>query len=423
MSGLWFDLVLVGFLVGVNALLAGAEMAFISLREGQLQRFSAAGPRERSVARMARDPNSYLGAVQLGITLAGFLASATVAVSLSEPVAKALSPLGSYATPVAVAGVTLGVVMVSLVLGELVPKRLAMQKAESWSLAAVGPLLMLIAITRPLLYLLGLVTDILVRIAGGDPSRHRDRITDEEIVDLVDAQLTLTETQRQIMGGAIEIADRTLRHVLVPRTRVISIDVALPVQDALIKLRQSGHSRAPVVRDQLDNTIGQVHLRDLIDPGGVVSERFFPILAMPETVSVLEALHRFQVSHTELAVVIDEHGGTAGIVTIEDLLEELVGEIYDETDEGLLSVERNETETLLLPGSFPIHELIDLGVALPLGPYVTIAGLVVDKLGRLAVVGDKVILDFHEIRVTAMDQQSIDSVRLTVIPSENRPSG
>lgn len=411
MNEIWFDLAIVAALIGVNAMLAGAEMAFISLREGQLRRLSTTGHRGERVAVLARDPNRYLSAVQLGITLAGFLASATAAVSISEPVAELLGPLGPYASPAAIALVTVALSLVSLIFGELVPKRLAMQSAERWSLAAARPILLLIGVTRPLIVILSAVTDLVVRAAGGDPTRRQETVTDQEIADMVDAQSSLTDTQRQIMGGAIEIAGRPLRQVLVARNRVVALDEHVPVEEALRQLRAAGHSRAPVFRGDLDGTIGQVHLRDLIDPDGTVGERASSILPLPETLSVLEALRQLQSSRTELAAVIDEHGGTAGIVTLEDLIEELVGEIYDETDRDLLTVLREE-DAMILPGSFPMHDLVDLGIDLPPGDYATIAGLVLDRLGHLPEVGERVSIQGCDIEVIATDRRSIASVRI-----------
>ncbi len=412
MSELWFDLGVVGVLVGVNAMFAGAEMAFLSLREGQLQGLADAGSSGERVVRLARDPNRYLGAVQLGITLAGFLASATAAVSISEPVADLFGG-GRYAGPAAVAVVTVLLALVTLVLGELVPKRLAMQRAERWSLRMARPISGFIAVTRPVIILLSKLTDLLVRAAGGDPARHRDDITDAEIVGLVEAQPTLTEAQRQIMAGAIEIAGRPLRHVLVPRNRVVAIDATLPVEDARELLRTTGHSRAPVMNETLDHPVGQVHLRDLLENDGVTGERTTQLLAFPETVSVLEALRQLQTNRSQLAVVVDEYGGTSGIVTIEDLIEELVGEIYDEEDPDLLAVSHDADGGLVLAGSFPVHDLVDLGLDMPEGDYSTIAGLVLHHLGHIPKVGETVEIEGTEIEVAATGHRSILSVRIT----------
>ncbi len=417
MSDLWVNLVIVAVLVGVNAVLAGTEMAFVSLREGQLRGLSSTGRRGERVVRLARDPNRYLGAVQLGITLVGFLASATAAVSISEPVADLFGGSGRFATAAAVALVTVVLTLVTLVLGELVPKRLAMQRAERWSLTMARPISAFITVTRPVIVGLSRLTDVLVRAAGGDPGRHRVEVTQEEIVDLVEAQSTLTPVQRRIMAGAIEIADRPLRRVLVPRNRVVTVDASQSVAEVRDRLREAGHSRAPVVRGTLDDPAGQIHLRDLFDEGGVVGDRASPLPAFPQTLSVLEALRRLQADRCQLAAVIDEHGGTAGIVTVEDLVEELVGEIYDETDPDLLAVRHDEHGALLLPGSFPVHDLGDLGLDVPEGDYATIAGVVLDRLGHVPEVGERVVVEGIEIEVVDMDRRSIVTVRCTPPPS------
>ncbi len=415
------DLLVISTLIAINAVLAGSEMAIVSLREGQLRRMSAEGGTGAKVANLARNPNRYLSAIQLGITLAGFLAAATAAVSISGPIASALSPLGRSASPVAVALVTIALSMASLVLGELVPKRLAMQRAERWSRVMLAPLSLFILITRPLIVVLGSITDVLVRAAGGDPDRQRGDLTDEEIVDLVESQPTLDETQRRIITGAVEIGNRPLRAVQVARPRVVAIDADTPAPLALQRLRASGHSRAPVIGAGLDDVIGQVHLRDLIDTEGSAAERATPVLALPETVSALQAFRRLQESRTELAVVFDEYGGASGIITIEDLLEELVGEIYDETDRDPPSVARRNDGSMVIPGSFPVHDLADLGLAVPAGSYDTVAGFVLSRLGHLPVVGERVRLGNDALEVDAMDRRAIASVRL--IPEVDPPDG
>lgn len=418
MDGVWFDVVLVAGLIAVNAVLAGSEMAFVALREGQIQRLATDGGRGARAASLARDPNRYLSAVQLGITLAGFLASATVAVSMSEPVADRLDFLGRYATAAAIGLVTVAVALISLVLGELVPKRLAMQRAERWSLAAARPMHWFIAATRPLIIVLGKLTDALVRVLGGEPDRHRDDVTDDEIVHFVEAQSGLDDIQREIMAGAIEIAGRTLRQVLVPRNRVLAVDVSTPASEALQLLRRAGHSRAPVVDGRLDEPVGQVHLRDLIAETGTTQEHARAVLELPESLSVLEALRELQSSRTQLAVVMDEHGGMAGIVTLEDLVEELIGEIYDEADRDVLSIERDEKGAVVLPGSFPVHDLDDVGITLTReGSFVTVAGIVLDVLGHLPVLGEHAIIDGYDIEVLGLDQHSISAVRIIGIDS------
>lgn len=411
MNDLLPQLGLVAVLVALNAAFAGTEMALVSLREGQLQRLEAekgAGP---VLARLAREPNRFLATIQVGITLAGLLASAAAAVSLAVPLEAPLSFLGSLAEPVAVTFVTLVLAYVTLVLGELAPKRLAMQRAERWGLVAARPLSAMTVITRPVVWLLSKSTDLVVRVLGGDPSRQREEVTEEELRELVAAQSSFTAKQRDIIDGAFEVSDRTLRRVLRPRRDVFVLDADEPTEQAIRNLAASSHSRAPVVAGgSLDEVLGVVHLRDLLARGGqTVGELASEVLALPESAAVLDALHELQVRRQQLAIVVNEHGATAGIVTVEDLIEELVGEIYDESDPDVLAVRPQADSSLVLPGTFPVHDLPDVGITgIPDGPYVTVAGLVLDRLGRIPTTpGDVVTIEDTTFEVTATAHRAI----------------
>ncbi|MGH8875192.1 MAG: hemolysin family protein, partial [Acidimicrobiia bacterium] len=318
MEGSLPQLALVAALVIINAAFAGSEIALISLREGQLHRLDKRSATGRLLARLARDPNRFLATIQIGITLAGFLASATAAVALAEPLVEPLAFLGGFAEPAAVVLVTLALTLVTLVLGELAPKRVAMQRAEGWGLLVARPLSAMAAAARPVIWLLGRATDLTVRLMGGDPSLHREDVTQEELRSLVASQVNFTPEQHAIISGAFEIGDRTLRQILVPRREVLSLPGELPAGEGLRRLVESGHSRAPVVNDDLDDVYGVVHLRDLLLDGGRVADHAGPALAVPESLGVIDALRLLQAEHQQLAVVVNEHGGADGIVTIED---------------------------------------------------------------------------------------------------------
>lgn len=418
MNGYWFNIALVGALVLLNALFAGSEIALISLREGQLRQLERrAGASALTLVRLARDPNRFLATTQIGITLAGFLASATAAVSLAQPLVPLLSSLGSAANAVAVALVTLLLTFLTLVFGELVPKRLAMQYARRWGILVARPLNILAMVTRPAVWVLGKATDLTVRLLGGNPAANREQPSPEELRDLVVAHRGLSSEQRTIISGALEIHERLLREVLVPRRAVFTIDADTPIAEARTALAASGHSRAPVVASgHLDDTIGIAHLRDLLGNEGAVRDVMRPPVVLPETVRVSDALRRFKAERQQLAIVADERGTTAGIVTLEDLLEEIVGEIYDETDRDVIAVRREADGSLPLPGTFPVHDLPDLGVELadaPRGDYTTIAGLVLAALERIPdQPGDRVDLTDWVIEVTAVGHHAITGVRL-----------
>ncbi len=339
MGGTGGEIVLVLVLVLVNAAFSGSEMALVSLRESQVQRMERQSRSGRVLGRLTRDPNRFLATIQIGITLAGFLASAAAAVSLSKPLVEPLGFLGSAAEPGAILLVTIALTFVTLVIGELAPKRIAMQRTEGWALLVARPLDILSMISRPAVWLLGVSTNMVVRLAGGDPSAQREEVTTEEIRDMVAAQQDFSAEQRTIISGAFEIADRILREILVPRRDVLTLPSGTPAHEALRMIIAGGHSRAPVVGPAgLDDVLGAVHLRDLVDATGPVDGLCRPGLFLPETLRVSDALRQMRGERQQLAFVVDERGAIDGIITMEDLVEEIVGEIYDETDRDVQSV-------------------------------------------------------------------------------------
>lgn len=417
MGDIWIQLVLVAVLVVINAAFAGTELALVSLREGQLQRLERRSATGAVLVRLARQPNQFLATIQIGITLAGFLASAAAAVSLAAPLEEPLGFLGGAAGPASIVVVTLVLSYVTLVFGELAPKRVAMQKAEQWGLVMARPLAFMSTLTRPVVWLLSHSTDLAVRLVGANPKLQREEVTEEELRDMVAVQATFTPEQRQIIDGAFEIAGRTVDEVLVPRGDVFVVDASWSCEVALMRLAESGHSRAPVAEGgNLDEVIGVVHLRQLLGKGTQpLSTVVREIPVFPEAVRVLRALRRMQAERAQMALVIDEHGGASGIVTVEDLVEELVGEIYDETDPDLATVIREADGSMVVPGRFPIHDLSDIGVDLPDGDYVTIAGLVLDQFGRIPSAGESIIVDDWQIQVRTVRGHAVTEVLLTQV--------
>ncbi|MFF5080076.1 hemolysin family protein [Actinoplanes sp. NPDC000266] len=424
MGGYGWQIVLVVVLVLVNAAFSGSEMALISLRDSQLQRLERQSRGGRTLARLARDPNRFLATIQIGITLAGFLASAAAATSLAKPLTGPLGFLGTAAEPVAIVLVTMVLTFFTLVVGELAPKRIAMQRAEGWALLAARPLDTLSTLSRPVNWLLGKSTDLVVRMAGVDPNATREEVSTEEIRDMVTQQQEFTPEQRTIISGAFEIAERILREVLVPRRDVLILPAGLPANEALTRLVASGHSRAPVTGSMgLDDVLGVVHLRDLIDARGPVRDHLYTALFLPETLKVSDAMRQLRVQHQQFAFVVDERGAIDGIVTMEDLVEEVVGEIYDETDRDVQSVVREPDGAMLLPGTFPMHDLPDIGVDVERrdeGDYTTVAGLVLAQLGHIPTQpGEVVEVDGHTAEVVEVTGRAITQVRVRPAPKED----
>ena len=419
MSGYWLDIALIGMLVLLNAVFAGSEMALISLREGQLKQLEReGGARAMRLVRLARDPNRFLATIQIGITLAGFLASATAAVSLAEPIVPQLGFLGSAAEPVSVATVTLILAFLTLVFGELAPKRIAMQMALPWALTVAKPLHVLSVISRPAVAMLGISTNFVVRLLGGRPEVDIEEVSPEELKDLVTSHPSLNSEQREIISGALDIHERMVREVLVPRGSVFSLRGDQSVAEARTSMVGAGHSRAPVTRgNHLDDVVGVVHWGSLFSgDDDLVRTVASPAMVLPDTARISNALRQFKAQRQQLAIVIDEHGSVDGIVTLEDLLEEIVGEIYDETDPDTIGIEPAADGSLTLPGTFPVHDLVDVGVRMDLSTssdYTTVAGLVLQHLGRVPdAPGDVVEVEGWSLEVLAVHRHAITKVRL-----------
>jgi len=412
-NGIGVQLALVAFLIVLNAAFAGSEIALISLREGQLARLEDRSAAGRALARLGRDPNRFLSTIQIGITLAGFLASATAAVALAQPLVEPLAFLGGAARPAAILLITVVLAFVTLVFGELAPKRLAMQRAEAWGLLAARPLAVIAKLAAPAIWLLSHATNLTVRLFGGDPDQDRQEVTEEEIRDLVATQASYTEEQRHIIEGALEVADRTLRQILVPRNRVVALPADLEVTEALERLVAAGHTRAPVYTDDLDDAERSVSLLGLVGRDGTVGDHAHAALVLPESLNAVIALRELQDHRRQLALVISEHGGVEGIITVEDLVEELVGEIYDEHDRDVQAVVHQSDGSVVVPGSFPIHDLVDLGLDTISQGATTVGGLLTEQLGRLVDSGDIIEIDGDTFEVLDVRRHTATRVRIS----------
>jgi putative hemolysin len=423
MDGVVVNLVVIALLVLVNAAFAGSELAVVSLRRSQLVRLAETnGRRGRTLLALADEPTNFLSTIQVGITLAGFLASATAAVSLAQPIVPLFGWLGGAADAVALVLVTLALAFVTLVFGELVPKRVAMRHPERWALAAAGPVAMIARVARPIVWLLAKTTDLVARIFGAGDSGEREVLTEAEVLDVIATETNIAPARRQLVEGVLELRDRTVREVLTPRRSVYSLPADITVGDAARALANAGHSRAPLVEEQdLDNTVGVVVLARLVscrDQDGPAREWAQQPPIVPEAAGVQDVLKLLQKRRRQLALVADEHGSIVGIVTVEDLLEEIVGELYDELDRDLSpsdprGYQRGEDGSFELPGSFPIHDLADLGLFPPEHPHATtVGGLLMDELGRIPEAGDDVRVGDFQIRAIAVDGTVVERVRV-----------
>jgi putative hemolysin len=405
-----------------------SEMALVSLREGQVRVLAERGGRGRRVQQLVEDPNRFLSAVQLGVTLTAILSSAFGAVTLSRNLADGLRSSGLSGPWPGVLGfviVTLAITYIQLVLGELAPKRLALQRAEGTA-QMVSPFIDWVArLSRPFIWLLSQSTNVIVRVLGGDPSVGREAITEEELRDLVTAHESLSRDERQLIDEVFAAGDRQIREVIVPRTEVEFLDAGMTVSRAAKNAAATPYSRFPVVRGSHDEVVGFVHVKDLLSPP-VSSRRSMKVgdlarevALLPATKRILPALSQMRADGQHLAVVVDEYGGTAGIVTLEDLIEELIGDIRDEYDVEVAEPRRLRSGDIELDGLCNRDDFADeTSLELPEGPFETVAGYVMATLGRVPRSGDVVELPGGRLKVREMDGRRVARVLLTPLASE-----
>ncbi|HEY3733878.1 MAG TPA: hemolysin family protein [Streptosporangiaceae bacterium] len=459
MSQVPWDIVAVLLIVCVGGFFAAAEMALVSLREGQVKSLGQRGRRGQRAARLAQDPNRFLSSVQIGVTLATLLSGTFGAATLASNLRTELLRHGlsdALASTLSLAAVTLGISFFSLVFGELAPKRLALQRSMGISLLAAPLLDRISTVARPLVWLLSKSTNLVVRVLGGDPSANRGVMTEEELRDLVAGHQALGADERHIVGEVFDAGKRQIREVLVPRTEVEFLAADTSLGEAAKAVAGAPYSRFPVYQGSYDDVIGFVHVRDLFDLGApdaavspaagtdaagpqaaspapagpqaaapagrrpaLVGEVCRPVKQLPTSKRVLSALSEMRRDRAHLAIVVDEYGGTAGIVTLEDLVEELIGDIWDEYDTesgGALQLRGGELE---VDGLLNLDEFAEqTGIELPEGPYETVAGYMVAALGQLPAEGNHVDLPGHRLTATELDGRRIARIRVASSPSE-----
>ncbi len=424
MSGTLRGIALILLFIACSGCFVLAEIALISLRDSQAKGLEGRGRRGAIVAKLNNDPNRFLAAVQVGVTLTGFMSAAFGGATLAGRLAPVLERRGlspGAADAVALVIITLAISYVSLVVGELAPKRLALQRAESISLAVAPTVDRIAKLARPVIWLLSISTNVVVRLFGGDPTAQREQISDAEIRDLVSGSPTLGAEERQIVEEVFEAGDRQIREIMVPRTEVDFIPAQTPAYKAAQFAMERRHSRYPVIGESSDDIVGFVHVRDLFDPAMAgrtvrISELVREVFMLPATRQLLSALTDMRREGAHLAIVVDEYGGTAGIVTLEDLVEEIVGDIRDEYDVDEPETTRSMTGEVELDGLLNLDDFEDeTGLAIPEGPYETVAGYIVQQLGHVPSIGESASIDGHVLTVMELDGRRVARVKVAPV--------
>jgi putative hemolysin len=414
-------------LIALNGYFAAAEMALIAARRSALQASADRGShRAKAALHLLDDPNRLFSTISVAITLIGFSAASLAAVTFERPLADALRSSGvtwitPAATGIAVFAVTIMVTYLMLVFGELTPKRLGLQRSEKVAQAVAVPITWLSVAVKPLVWVLGRSTDLIARVFGVRPGDTSHGVTEEEIKLLVREQGTLRDEEKRMISEVFELGDTVAREIMVPRVDAEMIEDTLTLGEALVVFRRTGFSRIPVFHEDPDSIIGVALLKDMLGPIAAgnrddpLVRTMRPPAFIPETKPILDLLQEMRASHNHMVVVVDEHGGTAGIVTIEDIVEEVIGEIADEFDRDYRYINLLSDGVWMVDGRLPVEDAIEkLGLDLPESEeYDTLAGWVLSVLGHIPIVGERVFAADAELKVQSVRQRRIARLRVT----------
>ena len=435
--GLNILLIFVFLLLG--SVFAGTELALVSLRGSQIDQMEQEDARGKRVAQIARDPNTFLSTVQIGVTLSGFLSASFGESSISPyivPIVESWGVPTSVAAPLTTIVLTLIISYCSIVISELVPKRIAMQRNEQIARAVVPAIHVFAKVCKPIIWLIGKNTNIIVRLLGFDPNETDSEVSDEELRVLVNTNTNLSKDERTILDDVFDASETIVAEVMRPRADVVFLDGDMPIEKAAAYVREMPYSRYPVTGKDFDDVLGFVHVRDLLDirdpKAKTVADVTREGISLPGTSKLLPSLELLRKRGIHLAVVIDEYGGTDGIVTLEDMTEELVGDIRDEYDlPEEKGGERTERAAFVngvatIEGGMTIEDFADLtGIELEDGPYETVAGYFLAHTGKMGEIGDVLPSDDgYDMTVTQVDGRRIETleIRKHMVDGDNAKS-
>lgn len=434
---LWSQIFVILLLVGVNAFFAASEMAIVSIRQSKLKPLIEDGNKSAKIVdRFIEEPSKLLATIQVGVTFAGFFASGlgaqTLAVYLADVLRRANIPIiTAYANTIAFLVITLIISYITLVLGELVPKRIALEWSDKIALFVAKPILFFSKMAFPIVRLLTASTNLVVKMMGGTSKSHEDEITKEEIRLMINAgeeRGIIRETETEMINSIFEFDDTVVKEVMTPRTDIAAININASLDEILDVIVEEHFSRIPVYEETIDNIVGVLYIKDLFSmmKDGkeleiTLKDIIRPAYFVPEYKKIDELFKEMQKSKTHIAIVIDEYGGTAGLITIEDLLEEIVGNIFDEYDDEVLDFEQIDDNTYLLNGMLSIDEVNDImDIELPEDEmeFDTISGMILSLSGKIPEVGDEVQFEDIHFRIEEVDDKRITKIKAIKQPEK-----
>ncbi len=423
-------------LILVNAFFAMSEIAIISLNDNKIEKMAEEGHKKaKQVVKLTENSSKFLSTIQIGVTIAGFLTSASASETFAKLLAGALSGTAlekavgaNVIHGISVVLITLIMSYFSLVLGELAPKKIAMQAYEKISFKVVGILLFVAKIFNPFVKLLSASTNGVVRLLGFNPHADEETVTEEEIRMMVDVggeKGVIEDVQKEMINNIFEFDDLDAGDIMTHRTDMSAIDVNDPPMEAIKTAIESGYSRIPVFDEDPDNIVGIVYVKDLLKyigtdlPKNTITKIMRTPMYVPESKICGDLFKEMTSKRTQMAVVVDEYGGTAGIVTLEDIIEAIMGNIQDEYDDEDEEISQINDTTFTIEGITDIDEVNELiGKDLPDGDYDTAAGYIINELGFLPKNGEMNEVMFENIKFTvlAVDNRRIEKIRIEILP-------
>ncbi|NLL72681.1 MAG: HlyC/CorC family transporter [Clostridiales bacterium] len=419
----------------VNAFFAGAEMAMVSVNKTKMRKLAEDGRKSaKLVLDFLEEPTKFLSTIQVAITLAGFFSSASAATGLSEPLGMWITNMGiPYGKRISFIGVTLILSYFTLVFGELVPKRIALHKPEAYSLFCVKPIQLVSNIASPFIKLLTFSTNIVTKPFGMKEGTTEEMLSREDIKSLVKEGQTygvLNHQEREMIDSIMEFDDKMAKEIMTPRINVLAIDISDPIEDYIDDLMEAKYSRIPVYEEEVDNIIGILFIKDFLREaveGGPDKVNLRSLLRkpyfVPDSKYIRDLFRELQQSKKQIAVLINEYGGFAGIVTMEDLVEEVMGEIEDEYDPELPRIEEIDSNTFLVDGFVTIGDLNSrLDLDLYSENYDTISGFLIDQIGSIPKEEDDRTIEIDNLvfKLESVKNKRIDKVKLYIgVPEED----
>ena len=432
---LWGQIILLAVLIAVNAYFAAAEMAIVSVNKNRIRTIAQEGNRKaEALLKLIDDPNKFLSAIQVVITLAGFLTSAEAAVSFSDDMGVFLESFGiPYGQEISVVIVTLILSFFTLVFGELFPKRLAMLHADAIAMGVVKPILFISAVFKPFVWLLSITVTLMLKICRQRTDVTYVEYSEDDIVSMLEAGQEsgeLKEEGKKMITGVFAFDDMLAYEVMTPRTDVFSIDINAPTEEYIDELMELRYSRIPVYEDDSDNIIGILYIKDYlikaredgfdnVDFRSILRKPYF----VPETKKIDSLFFELQTTKQHIAILIDEYGGFSGIVTMEDIIEEVMGDIDDEYDKEEPEIQKIDDMTYVMDGRMDLDDIDEeIGINLESDNSETIGGFIIDILGEIPDendVGKEIDFENYRFRIDSIRERRIEQITMTIMTPDS----